>query len=247
MSARPVPHLSEFEARVLAVLVEKQHTVPDTYPLSLNALVAGCNQKTSRDPLMQVDEGEVRAALERLQRGSLVIESSGGRVMRYAHNAKRVLEVPSESVALLATLMLRGPQTSGELRINCERLHRFSDISAIEGYLHELAERASGALVVELARQPGARENRWAHLLCGPRSEPAAAPAPAQRAAGIAGDGGAPLDAGVAVGRPGDATGAPARQDELAGLAARLDQLDAEVASLRSTVERLLDELGMRR
>src|SRR5437016_14218412 len=163
----PLPTLSLLDTRVIGVLVEKQHTVPDTYPLTLNALLAGCNQKTSRDPILNATEAEVQATIDHLRSLSLVIESSGGRVMRYAHNVERVLAVPSQAVALLAALMLRGPQTNGELRINCERLHRFADTSAVEAFLHELAERATGALVVELPRAPGARENRWAHLLSG--------------------------------------------------------------------------------
>jgi uncharacterized protein YceH (UPF0502 family) len=114
---------------VLGVLVEKQHTVPDTYPLTLNALVAGCNQKTSREPVLNAAEAEVQAATDHLRTLSLVIESSGGRVMRYAHNVERVLGVPTQAVALIAALMLRGPQTSAELRIGTERLHRFADIS----------------------------------------------------------------------------------------------------------------------
>ena len=113
-------------------------------------------------------QAEVQAVIDHLQTLSLTIESSGGRVMRYAHNVGKVLAIPAQSVALLAVIMLRGPQTVGELRINCERLHRFSDISAVEGFLHELAARAAGPLVVELSRQPGARETRWAHLLSGP-------------------------------------------------------------------------------
>ena len=159
--------LSLLETRVLGTLVEKQHTVPDTYPLTLNALVSGCNQKTSRSPVMEASDTEVQAILDNLKRRNLVIESSGGRVARYAHNVDSVLKVPSQSVALLTALMLRGPQTPGELRINCERLHRFADISAVEGFLQELAARPAGALVVQLARLPGARENRWAHLLSG--------------------------------------------------------------------------------
>jgi len=159
--------LSLLETRVLGTLVEKQHTVPDTYPLSLNALVAGCNQKTSRSPVMETTESEVQAALDRLKSANFVMETSGGRVPRYSHNADRVLRVPSQSVALLAVLMLRGPQTAGELRIGTERLHRFSDISAVEGFLHELAARPEGALVAQLPRLPGARETRWAHLLSG--------------------------------------------------------------------------------
>src|SRR5262249_32623413 len=141
--------LSALEVRVLGVLVEKQRTVPDTYPLTLNSLVSGCNQKTSRDPVMKVADAEAQATLDRLRSASLVVESSGERVMRYAHNMERVLDLPSQSVALLATLMLRGPQTVGELRINSDRLHRFADGSAVEAFLHELASRAAGALVVE--------------------------------------------------------------------------------------------------
>jgi uncharacterized protein YceH (UPF0502 family) len=129
-----VPTLSLLEARILGVLVEKQHTVPDIYPLSLNALTAGCNQKTSRDPVLHASESEVQAGIDRLRGDSLVVESSGGRVMRYAHNVERVLALPSQAVALLATMMLRGPQTIGELRINSDRLHRFADGSAVEGF-----------------------------------------------------------------------------------------------------------------
>lgn len=176
MTVMPVPILSPVEARVLGVLAEKQRTVPDTYPLTLNALVAGCNQKTSRDPVMALGDAQAQQALDSLRGMSLVIESSGGRVPRYEHNIERVLQVPTTSAALLAVLMLRGPQTPGELRINCDRLHKFADLSAVEGFLHELAARPAGALVAELPRQAGSRENRWTHLLCGaPATEPPAA------------------------------------------------------------------------
>jgi uncharacterized protein YceH (UPF0502 family) len=159
--------LSLLETRVLGTLYEKQHTVPDSYPLTLNALVSGCNQKTSRSPVMEVTEAEVTATIDSLKSANLVMETSGGRVSRYSHNIERVLQVPSQSVAILTVLMLRGPQTTGELRINCDRLHRFADISAVQGFLDELAARPAGALVVQLPRLPGARENRWAHLLSG--------------------------------------------------------------------------------
>ena len=205
----PLRPLTPVEARVLGVLVEKERTVPDTYPLSLNALVAGCNQKTSRSPLMEVSDADVQAVLDELRSLSLVIESSGGRVMRYAHNLPRVLGVPTESGAIVATLMLRGPQTPGELRINTERLHRFADISSLEAYLAELASRPAGALVVELPRSPGARENRWAHLLCG-------APAPA--------------DAGHAA-TPGVTCG---DEDRVAALEARVARLEDAIAALRT-------------
>ncbi len=170
--------LSLIETRVLGTLYEKQHTVPDSYPLTLNALVSGCNQKTSRSPVMEVAESEVQGAIDSLKGANLVMETSGGRVARYSHNLERVLQVPSQSAAILTVLMLRGPQTVGELRINCDRLHSFADTSAVQGFLDELAARPAGALVAELPRAPGARENRWAHLLSGKVEAP---PAPAPR------------------------------------------------------------------
>ncbi|WP_374349454.1 YceH family protein [Chitinimonas sp.] len=206
--------LSLLETRILGVLVEKQRTVPDTYPLSLNALQAGCNQKTSRDPVMDASEADIAEALASLKQYSLIIETSGSRVTRFAHNMERVLGVPSQSIALLAVLMLRGPQTAGELRINCERLHKFADISAVEGFLHELAARQDGSLVQELPRQPGARENRWCQLLAG---------APA-------------LDSQP---DPSAAPGADKQQ-----LEARVSQLETELAELKTMVERLSAALG---
>lgn len=207
----------------MGVLVEKQHTVPDTYPLTLNALVAGCNQKTSRDPVIEATEAEVQGAVDRLKSLSMVVESSGGRVARYSHNAGKVLAIPPQSMALLAVLFLRGPQTAGELRINAERLHRFGDILSVEAFLRELAERREGALVRELARAPGAREARWAHLLSGEPPEGASRPAPS-----------------------GDAASADAvSMSEMATLRAKVDALEREVAALRETVSRLSRELGI--
>ncbi|SFK52824.1 hypothetical protein SAMN05216302_100880 [Nitrosomonas aestuarii] len=167
MNESSPPVLSVLETRVLGVLAEKQHTVPDTYPLTLNALVAGCNQKSSRNPIMNVSQIEVQAAIDSLKHMLFVIESSGGRAARFAHNIERVLKIPLQSVALVTMLMLRGPQTAGELRINSERMHKFADISSVEAFLDELAERVPDSLVVKLPRQPGSRENRWAHLLAG--------------------------------------------------------------------------------
>ena len=158
--------LTPLETRVLGVLVEKQATVPDTYPLSLNALVAGCNQKTARDPVINATDAEVLAAVDGLKTQSLVFEVSGSRVVRFEHNMARVLGVPGAATALLAVLMLRGPQTTAELRLNCERLHRFADLSSVEAFLDELANKPP-VRVVKLPRAPGAREARWAHLLCG--------------------------------------------------------------------------------
>lgn len=212
--------LSLLETRVLGVLIEKQHTVPDTYPLSLNALVAGCNQKSSREPVLNATDAEVQAAIDHLKSLSLVMEGSGNRVTRYEHNAGRVLQLPPQSVALLAILMLRGPQTPGELRINCERLYKFSDISSVEVFLNELSERPAAALVTELPRRPGSRENRWAHLLSG---------APAAEAA-----------TGTAV-----AVGGEVSVSELSALKAHVARLEGEVAELRTTVARLCAELGV--
>ena len=216
-----LPTLSLLETRALGVLIEKQHTVPDIYPLTLLALTAGCNQKTSRDPILNASEAEVQGAIDHLKMLSLVVESSGGRVMRYAHNAGRVLAVPTQAVALIAVLMLRGPQTVGELRISCDRLHRFADISAVEGFLQELAARPAGALVVELARQPGARETRWAHLLSGP---------PAAESSGRVVD--AAAEDAVSV-------------SEIAALKANVAQMQGELSTLKATVARLCTELGL--
>ena len=209
--------LSPAEARVLGVLVEKEKTVPDTYPLSLNALVGGCNQKNNRDPVTSLGDGEVQAALDTLKRLSLAIESSGARVTRYAHNTARVLRVPDQSVALLATLMLRGPQTAAELRINAERLHRFADASSVEAFLEELATRPDeqgGALVQRLQRRPGEREHRWAQLLTGPVND-VAVPAPREAAAGTD------------------------LAQEIALLRERVAALEVELATLRDTVATL--------
>jgi uncharacterized protein YceH (UPF0502 family) len=223
MNTSRLPVLSLLETRVLGVLCEKQHTVPDTYPLSLNALVAGCNQKTSRQPLIEASEAEVMAAIDSLKGPALVIESSGGRVPRYAHNMEKALRLPSQAVALLAVLMLRGPQTAGELRINSERLHKFADISAVEAFLQELAGRPDGAMAVELPRQPGSRENRWAHLLGGaPDVETATATATA------------------APDSPADVT-----VSEIAALKANVARLETEVDALKSLVARLCAELGV--
>jgi len=175
-----LPLLTPVEARILGVLVEKEKTTPDAYPLTLNSLVSGCNQKTSRDPVMNLAESEIQSALEELRSRSLVLENYGasGRVLRYTQNFAKVYGLPQASVALLSVLALRGPQTVSELRANCERLYRFEDASTVEAYLDELAGRSSGALAIKLPKQPGSREHRWAHLLCGDIGLPSAAEAP---------------------------------------------------------------------
>ena len=211
--------LSPAQARVLGVLVEKQHTVPDSYPLSLNALVAGCNQKTARQPVMELDEPTVLQALDELKRRHLVVEVSGSRVLRFDHNMARGLNVPGQAVALLAMLMLRGPQTAAELRTNAERWHRFADTGSVEAFLEELQDRSAdkgGALVQLLPKAPGAREARWAHLLCGAP----VLPHPSASASGSS------------------ATAVPGTE------AQRLEALEARVAALEAQVQRLCAALG---
>jgi uncharacterized protein len=223
MMSTTLPILSLLETRVLGVLAEKQRTVPDSYPLTLNSLVSGCNQKSSRDPVIEASESEVQAALDNLRALSLIVETSGGRASRYGHNIERVLHIPTQSTALLTMLMLRGPQTAGELRINCERLHKFADISSVESFLVELSERAAGGLVMELPRQPGSRENRWMHLLCG-------APVIDEH-----------VPAGAAFATPsGDVT-----VGEIAALKANVAKLEAEVSELRKMMGKLCAELGV--
>jgi uncharacterized protein len=213
-----VRSLTPLEARVLGVLVEKQHTVPDTYPLSVNALTSGCNQKTARFPVIEATDAEVMTAVDGLKSLSLVFEGSGSRVVKFEHNLGRVLGVPSQAVALLTVLMLRGPQTAAELRLNCERLHRFADISSVEGFLEELAAK-DPPRVVKLARAPGSREARWAHLLCGEVAE-------ASTAALL--DGAGSVSAG-----------------ELAALKAEQTRVAAELDALKALVHKLARELGV--
>ena len=214
--------LTPLEARVLAVLVEKQATVPDTYPLSLNALVAGCNQKTAREPVMETREADVAAAIDELKALALVVEVSGARVLRYEHNMGRVLALPGAAVALLAVLMLRGPQTAAELRQNAERLHRFADVSSAEGFLEELAQKTPPR-VLRLARAPGMREPRWAHLLCGAVDEASLGSV----APGVVNEAGA------------------SNAVELEVLRAELSRQGQELKRLQAHVERLARELGI--
>lgn len=211
--------LTPLEARVLGVLVEKQATVPDAYPLSLNALVSACNQKTARVPVIEATESEVMNAADGLKSLSLVFEGSGSRVVRFEQNFARAMQLPSQSVSLLTVLMLRGPQTSAELRLNSDRLHRFADISSVEGFLDELAAKDT-PLVVKLQRAPGAREARWAHRLCGDVALPAAS----------ADDTADDERIGVS---------------EVAALRAEQARMAAELADLKALVTRLATELGV--
>lgn len=216
-------HLTAEEARVLAVLVEKQFTVPDSYPLSLNALTLGCNQKTARDPVMQLSEADVLQAINGLKTMSMVNEVSGNRVVRFAQNAASGLGVPSQSVAVLTMLTLRGAQTSAELRLHTERLHRFIDVSSVEGFLEEMAERTPNR-VIKLPKAPGEREARWAHLLCGEAHANAQAAQPAHHSA---------------------STSSRIQEDELHTIKAQQASMAAELVSLRALVLRMATELGM--
>ena len=230
----PALVLTPLEARILGVLVEKQLTVPDTYPLSLNALKAGCNQKNNRDPVLSVGEPEIAAALDELRGRSLVIESSGSRTLRYEQNLRRVLDLPGAAVPLLAVLMLRGPQTAAELRLNTERMQRFADASSVEGFLHELAEHAGGALVVELPRRPGERERRWMHRLVPDDARLATAGGPDEAASATA------LGSSRRSAPAGDTGISAADNDRLASLEARTAALEAQIASLQQALNELL-------
>lgn len=208
--------LTAAEARVLATLMEKARTVPDSYPLTLNSLQSGCNQKSSREPVMNLSEDEIAQAIDGLRERSLVFESSGGRTARYEHNFERAVGLPSQAAALLGLLLLRGPQTAGELRLNAERWHRFADIGSVEVFLEELQERSpekGGPLVVKLERAPGAREQRWAQLLCGP------------------------VDAQAAVASASLIKTSPGTGAELQALAERVTALEALVAELQQRLE----------
>ena len=216
--------LTPIEARVLGTLMEKARTVPDSYPLSLNALVLGCNQKTSREPLMEVSDDDARRAIETLKAQSLIFEASSSRVPRFEHNFQRAAGVSEPQAVVLGLLMLRGPQTAAELRTNGDRWYRFADSGALEAVLQALQQRGDEGgqpTVQKLPRMPGAREQRWVHLLCG---EPDLA---ALQAA-------APLAA--------ESTDLLARVTALENTVARLK---ADNALLRQAVESIAEQLGI--
>ena len=224
-------NITPIEARVLATLMEKSRTVPDSYPLSLNALVLGCNQKSSREPVMNVTEVQAQEALDALKPLSLVFESGTGRVARYAHNAQRGLGVSEPQAVLLGLLMLRGAQTVGELRIGSERWYKFADGVSIETVLNEIKSRGDDggpALAMPLPRSPGLREQRWAHLLCGmddletfqASNMPSAQQTPARAAINLG------ANSGIST-------------------AQRLELLEAQVQTLQSQMAQLRQALGV--
>jgi len=210
--------LTDIEVRVLGALIEKEITTPDHYPLSLNALVNACNQKSNRDPVVAYDEPIVRKAIEKLQAHKLaaILTGRGHRVPKYRHWAWEILALGNREMALLCVLMLRGPQTPGELKGRTERMYPFDDIESVESCLQRLAERESGALAAKLPRQPGSRESRYLHLLCGEApavtAEPAAIPAAPrqQMAAGSS------------------------RDERIASLEQRIESMDGKIDNLTS-------------
>ncbi|QOC22265.1 DUF480 domain-containing protein [Wenzhouxiangella sp. AB-CW3] len=178
------PPLDAAEARVLGCLMEKEATTPDNYPLTQNATISACNQKSSRDPIMKLDPGTVGGALRSLERRELVRSEFGARASRYRHQADRSLELTAPQRAVLALLLLRGPQTGAELFTRSERLHAFDDVDEVLYTLERLASRDT-PLVVQLPRQAGQRGERFMHRLCGEvdvdadvASGPASAPTP---------------------------------------------------------------------
>jgi uncharacterized protein YceH (UPF0502 family) len=216
------------EIRVLGCLIEKQHTTPDAYPLSLNALRLACNQATNRDPVVDYDEQAVVEALRRLAlRGwTRLASTSGSRARKYRHLLKDVFGLADAEVSLLAVLMLRGPQTSGELKQRGQRLHDFADLSAVHDTLDRLVERGQ---VARHERRPGQKEDRYEQLLGGTSAEPRGDNA----VAGPRGQDPPPLPAGH---------GDPAQ--DLTPAEDRLTRLEREVAELRTELAALRADLG---
>jgi len=171
--------LAPIEARVIGCLIEKQITTPDQYPLSLNALVNACNQKSNRDPVISADDAEIQATLDHLIRKHLVIEKSGfgSRVPKYQHRFCNTefgpLKFTPQELAIVCELLVRGPQTPGELRTRAARMASFSEVGQVETALETLSSRADGPFVVRLPREPGRRDSRYAHLFSGPVTIPA--------------------------------------------------------------------------
>ena len=209
--AAPTP-LGAIEARILGCLIEKQATTPEQYPLTANAVQAACNQKTSREPVMELEAGEIGHALREMEGRGLVRSVHGSRAQRYEHRFATVYSVTTRQQALLALLLLRGPQTLAELHARSERLAEPTDLDGVRQTLERLITRTP-ALVLNLGRASGQREDRYMHLLCGP-----VAAAASSHAAG------------------GESEPAPARR---ASLEARLDALEAEVADLRAQMRAL--------
>jgi hypothetical protein len=229
MAVTEIPVLSPAQARVLGALVEKEVTTPEYYPLSLNALINACNQKSNREPVMELDEETVRQALHALEDLGLAgpARFADGRVLKYEHWMGEAFNFSRAETALICVLLLRGPQTPGELRGRTERLNRFDEIGDVLGALQKLTDRAP-SLAVQLARQPGMKESRWAHLLSGPVENIASsAPAFAPRQA---------ASTQAASSQISPAYGGAVQSVPDPAIEARVMQLEAELAALRQQV-----------
>jgi len=193
--------LSPLEARVIGCLIEKQITTPDQYPLSLNALVNACNQKSNRDPVMEMDEVTIQGTVDQLARKHFVVEKSGfgSRVPKFQHRFCNTeygtLKLTAQELAIVCELLLRGPQTPGELRTRASRMAPFSEVGQVEAALESLRTREDGPFVVRLPREPGRRDSRYAHLFSGAVAVAAIEEAPQTVAvANVAGETSARLD-----------------------------------------------------
>lgn len=218
--------LNPVEGRVLGCLLEKERTTPEYYPLSINGLTNACNQKSNRRPVMSLDGATVREAADTLREKKLAMMFHGAdaRVPKFKHTLGNLFELEPGEVAILCELLLRGPQTPGELRTRAERMHRFENLAEAEGALKSLLEYPVNPLVTLLPRQAGQKEQRYMHLLSGPPSEEDLAPPPSESAP-------APFQAA--------ASGDPQRLEQLEGDVA---QLRTEVAELRAELERFRRE-----
>jgi uncharacterized protein YceH (UPF0502 family) len=240
MSRRIPRQLDPIEVRVLGSLLEKEQTTPEAYPLSLNALVAACSQKTNREPVLELTEAEVGAALERLRQDVLVWRTEGARVARWKQSVERRWDLDPATKPLLTLLLLRGPQTTGQLRERSQRMHAFAGPRAVEEALGRLAG-GEEPLIRELPRRPGQKESRWTHRLAVPGASETAA-------AGAAGEldwrgaGGAPRERAIAADSAaagaGGTAGAGANLSP-AALAARLERLEARLEELAAEVSAL--------
>ncbi len=214
-------HLSPAEARVLGSLVEKEVTTPEYYPLSLNALLNACNQKSNREPITNLDEPSVRQALHSLdQLGLARSAATDARVPKFEHRLQEAFNFHRHEIALLCVLLLRGPQTPGELRTRCERLYQFDDLNAVHSALNLLMKR-DPPLVTVLPRQPGTKEARYAHLLSGDVRETPSQPSSSEPSAAEATPSGASLDRITRL------------EDEVAALRSELADLKSQLASFQ--------------
>jgi uncharacterized protein len=230
--------LTALEARVIGCLIEKALTTPDQYPLSLNALVNACNQKSNRDPVLDLSESAVQQVVDGLSKKHLVMEKSGfgSRVPKYQHRFCNTefgsLKLDSQELAIVCELLVRGPQTPGELRTRASRMAPFSETSEVEAALTRLRDRPDGPFVVQLAREPNRRDSRWAHLFSGPVADVAPAPVSAHATSVPLGER-EPEPAG-----PPEVVFPAARNDD------RLAKLEHEVAALRLELNELKRRLG---